>query len=817
MPSSRPINWSRSIKQGPTLPPIPTTSGEYQRSAGWFVAERENGRVALLTKDFWQKCPKEVKIGRDPAMLDGPNGELTYYAWPTHGALGKPDENSLRPENIYKFQCFHVGKYLQSRLPAEYVTALEQQTDTTECKPEFAAAANLSGVAMHNEFALAFLPTTGNSPHDDKYVAALQQLYAQSPIARVSPSAVAASGVLGRVAPSGPEQPFREQQKAAHDGMLGFAGSIPRYGDYGWAIYGNTHHMEFMNPDAAGVPGGRPSLHRVWNNSHYQHVSTSWRLYALDGDPALGQWARTCTDNYSSIGQVRYDELRGYEDGKGGRQPGPEVKFHWPGGFYHCKGLVPWGGRDYGMDKSDVDAALVGHWPDPSGLLYAWLFDANRWAKDGYDLWLSNVEFPKAGTAREANTTLVHAITAYEYQPKEQTLEAIKSMLHDPRGLLCIPLVAQNPGPLFEPTWLSRAYELFPDDKVLQKYIVAGADAVGLGIGNSNSLALSATAYRITGDDKYLRRHGSTLARIARAVFYDPKPDKRWDRYGFSPGAGGDDHFMLQWHRFLAALKDAKIDKLEATVEPGHYLGGVSRTDNLAEAKARGTQILVLKETPGPLAIELHGNSLRGADIHATSLAVLAPDGKVLTRIPRLPMSDRGPFKHVSRPSGFGAFAESHQVDEAGQGLYQVLLASSEFGAYQPLTGLPECQVLKNSKLSTWPEPCSYRARLSRGYLVPLTRGRIGLKFTAMGASDPSQVLIYDRQGKPFAAHWIRAGDSATVVLDQRKGGGGPWRLDTLTNRTGFVELEISADVDEPLLYGSDLKSIQLIREKLRK
>jgi hypothetical protein len=278
---------------------------------------------------------------------------------------------------------------------------------------------------------------------------------------------------------------------------------------------------------------------------------------------------------------------------------------------------------------------------------------------------------------------------------------------------------------------------------------------------------------------------------------------------------------MLQWHRFLAALKDAKINSLPAPAEAGQYLGGVSRTDKLLEARSRGTQILVLKETPstkGTLttAIELQGASLRGGDIHTTSLTILAPDGKVLKRIERLPMSDRGPFREVVRPSGFGGYAESYPIEDAGAGLYQVLLASSEFAAYQPLTGLPECQVLKNVKLTSWSEPCSYRVKIARGYLVPLTRGRIGLKFTAMGANDGSYVAIDDRRGQSIAAQAIRAGDSVNVVLDEKRGGG-PWLLDTQSNRTGFVEMEITADVDEPLLYGSNLKHIQLIREKLRK
>jgi hypothetical protein len=780
-------------EQGPNEPRTPQVTGTHDRSPGWFAADLDAGRVVLLTKDFWQKCPKEVKIGRD---------ELVYYAWPKHGALGKPDENSLRPEGIYKFQCFHTGKLLDSRLPSEYVAALEAQTDTRECKADYARAANLEGVAMHNEFALAVLPPSGNAPSDDRYVAALARLYVQNPIARVSPTAVALSGALGPVAASGQEYPA--QERVIRDAMLGYAASIQRYGDYGWAIYGNTHHDELMNPAAAGVPGGRPSLHRVWNNNHYQHVSTSWRLYALHGDPRLLEWARTCTDNYASIGQVRYDSMRGYTDGKGVHHPGPGVKFHIPGAFYHCKGLVPWGIRDYGMDRDDSDAGLTGHWSDPSALLFAWLFDANRWAKEGYELWLANVKFPAGGANREVNAALVHAITAYEYQPSDKLLAAIKTMA---ANLTSVPLVAQVPGPIWEPTWLSRYHELFPDDEAFKKYLVASADALGVRNQGIWTLALSATAYRITGDEKYLRRHAGTLARAARSVFYDPKPDKRWDCYGFGPCVGRDDQFMAQWHRFLAALKDAKIASLPAPDEPGQYLHC-----------PRGTKILVLNDAPGSWPLDLEGSTISGGSIHATSLEVLSPRGARLLKIDRLAMSQGRPtIKPAPRPSTWHAARESYSINDAGPGLYSVLFNSYQFGAFQPLTGLPECEVLSASRKNPR-DPWYTVVQISRGYLVPLVQSRIVLKFTAMGPRDGSYLAIHDRQNKPVVAQWIRAGDSLQVTLGgQGRGAGpaGPWLFDTFSDHTGFIKMEVTADVDEPLFYGANLKHIELIRQRL--
>jgi hypothetical protein len=781
------------------------TVGTHGQSAGWFIARQPDSRVCLLTKDFWQKCPKEVKIGRD---------ELTYYAWPQHGELATEDASALRPDGVYKFQCFLTGRLLDSRLPSEYFSALESQTDTQESKAQYARAANLEGVAIHNEFALSLQPpANGDDSQANELVAALERLYADSPIARASPSRMADSGALGPVAAAG--SAFPHVEKAVHDGMLGYARSIERYGDYGWSIYGNAHHEELMNPAAAGVPSGRPSLHRVWSNDHYQHISTSWRLFALHGDPKLLHWARIASDNYASIGQVRYDELRGRVDGKGQHHPGPGVKYHNPGAFWHCKGFVPWGGRDYGMDSNDTDSGLTGHWPDPSALLLAWLIDANRWAKEGYELWLANVKFPSEGARREINTTLVHAITAYEYQPTPDKLAAIKGMV---RGLMSLPLGQQNPGPLWEPTWLSRYHELFPKDAEFNKYLIENADTAGVRMEGVWSLALCATAYRITKDDKYLRRHDGTLARAARQVFYDPAPDKRWDQYGFGPGPDRDGQFLLEWHRFSAALRDAGIDSLQAPDEPGQYFCGVSRWDNSGDLRARGAKIIIWNDARRALELGVDAGTLSGGDIRATALELLSPNGEVALEVSRLPMSAATPkVVRRTRPSTWEVAHEDYGVSSAAAGLFTLRYASDEIGVFQPISARPECQVLQNSKTANWPEAKWFLAKLTRGHLLPLTRGKIQLTFTAMGRSDGSHIVLRSANDTEVLSRYLRAGDSVSVTLNQRGQPAGPWLLDAFSDHSGFFKLSITADVDEPLLYGRRLEDLELIRQKLAK
>ncbi len=302
---------------------------------------------------------------------------------------------------------------------------------------------------------------------------------------------------------------------------------------------------------------------------------------------------------------------------------------------------MPWGGRDYGMETLDVDASLIGHWPDPSSLLYAWLFDADRWAKDGFDLWCASVNIPRSGTRREYNTSLVHAITAYEYEPDEETLERIKGMLHgeqNTQGLTSLPLATQHPGPIWEPTWLSRAYELFPDDKKLKEFIVTSADAAPANLAGTWSMALCATAWQITGDKKYLERHAGTLGRMRRRLVQDATG--RWQDYGLAPGPGGFDHqFALQWHRFAKALEDAGLQSLALPDEPGHYWCSVTRFDNEDDIRAGNES---LDSTAGARTAReacrrgtpiVDGRHLR----HEPDL--VGPGGQVAWRDPRIAMS----------------------------------------------------------------------------------------------------------------------------------------------------------------------------------
>jgi hypothetical protein len=380
-------------------------------------------------------------------------------------------------------------------------------------------------------------------------------------------------------------------------------------------------------------------------------------------------------------------------------------------------------------------------------------------------------------------------------------------------SLASVPLVEQQPGPLWEPSWLSRYYELYPEDESFKKFIVASADAAGIGVEAIWSLALSATAYRITGDDNYLRRHAGALTRAARQVFYDPDPDKRWDRYGFGPGPDRDHHFMLQWPRFAAALRDAKIESLPSAEESGHYFCSPTRFDNQADIEARGARILIWRDKPEAFTMSLEGSTLTSGDIHATSLEVMPPHGSSLLMSPRLFNSPR--VKRVLRPSSWEAVVEQYKVPESEPGLHTLLIGSNQVGLYQGVSENPECQLLQNSQRTG--EPRSYVAKLTRGFLVPLVRSRIVLTFTTVGPSDGMHLRMQSAQGQTLVNQFLRAGASVAVTLNDRASGQGPWAIDAFADHTGYFRMDVKADADDVLLYGRKLEDIELIRSKLNR
>ena len=258
-------------------------------SDGWFSAlgaEPADPAVHVLVRDIWQKFPKEVELSRDGVAL---------HFWPKHGVRAFQPQDELAIANIYKFWCFHQNSLLDLNLPDDYYDRLSNQyrDETFECRPEHALNGNGQGLAIGNEFALLFRPTSAA-----KSVPAEAALFQDDPTALADPQWNAATGALGKIAAADREH-FGELEEAMEQGFLSYARSVERGHEYGMWNYADTHTIWH-------VAENRADLHRVWQNSHYHQVGTSWLMTFRTASSALLRWARKSTDHYMNVDTINY-------------------------------------------------------------------------------------------------------------------------------------------------------------------------------------------------------------------------------------------------------------------------------------------------------------------------------------------------------------------------------------------------------------------------------------------------------------------------------------------------------------------------------
>lgn len=754
------------------------------RSDGWFSVLTENAELGLLVRDIWQKYPKEVELGPKAAAL---------HLWPHHGQRAYSLEEELGPRTFYKLPCFHQGRLLDLRLPSDYFRLLELQRETTELRPEWAATANASGVAMTNEFAIVALPK-GRANE----LPGWQRLWEIDPIAMPDPAWCAATAALGTMAAR--DNDFGPIEDTVEDSLLGYA-NLNRIAVYGQFVYGNTHHRWLPSEH-------RASLHRVWFNNHYHTAGLPWMLFFRSGSQPMLAWARINNSYHASIDQVRYDSLRGYRLGDGSTRPGaPEFKWHVPGAFYHCKSHVPWGGEAYGMPQSDSHSGLVGHWVDPDGLLYAWLIDANRWSKDGYELWLRGLKevrtLPEGGTKREINTTLSRALVAYDYTHDPTMLPAIYGMAAGLRGA---PLATQQPGALWEPLWPARYVERTRDPEYRQ--FVLNSSRQTRELAGIEALGLSALAYKLSGDKQLLLRHSNWLYDLTRSLHKERDP--LYNNFGLGPGPLGDGFLSLQWPYFKTALRHAKIKQLALIPEPGDYLHGVSRFDDTREQC--GCDVLVLKQRDEAWQIKLAVHALSGGDLHPVSVRMFDPRGRVQVLTPRL---DREKLASVVRASGRDAKEIIWDIPADGQlGIYRILIRGYEIGVMQPLTKWPEACVVMNEELPGVRDPVEYRAKATRGYLVPVGQGPVKLTVSAASEGLPTRIKVTDSRGEIVLHRSLmksRPEAAATLQLNLPASPPTPWLFDVYTAGSGYYSLRAQGGGSRLLLLSNSIEHANLI------
>ncbi|HEX4142721.1 MAG TPA: hypothetical protein VHY91_04150 [Pirellulales bacterium] len=700
-------------------------------SDGWFSAlgpEFADPAVHVLLRDVWQKFPKEVELSR---------GGVALHFWPKHGVRAFQLQDELARANIYKFWCFHQNSLLDLNLPSDYYDRLSNQyrDETFECRPEHALNGNGQGLAIGNEFALLFRPTAAA-----KSVPAEAAMFQEDPTALCDPRWNAATGAMGKIAAADHEH-FGELEQAMEQGFLSYSRSVERGREYGMWNYADTHTIWH-------VAENRADLHRVWQNSHYHEVGTSWLMTFRTASSALLRWARKCTDHYMNVDTINY-----------ARHDQP-LKGHLTAGcMYHCKSLTHWGSEAYGMFRRDGHGDLWGHWVDPDAFLWSWYIDGNARAKDVYDMWAEGIRtygLPLAGTRREVNTSLAIALTYYQSSWDPAVLPFIIEMGHGLRWLE--PLEKQNPGPLWHPLWINRYYAQTRDPDY-PEFVLKYARMPQMG--NTWTLALAALAFDLSGDVTYLTQHRARLNQFSK-LFYRAKNDP-YDWYGVGPGPLGSDWAFMSWPTIAAALPEAAITSLDRSPDEVEGQLPLALADPKNPKSPPSALVLALKSEDRPFDLNLEAVSL-GGDLVETNVRVIAPSGKLVheIRIPR---------------TGASTYRSTENLPADGEiGMYRVEIRCREAAVTMPLTNL-------EAEASLWPKNQVVRGQWLAGDLL-LTEGSspIELKIEATNDVAPLNYRLTAADGKVVAAGSLfksRDHSEARVMLDPARHPM-PWRLEVV-------------------------------------
>jgi len=660
---------------------------------------------------------------------------------------------------------------------------------------------------LRNEVALYFYDPSAIS--EDTVLPQMQALYQQNPIAISNPSEVASSKIFGRASISN-----ATLTNFCADAMRGAYAEIDRYKDYGQFNYGVIHEDEWMNLT-------RPSLHRVLDNSHFQHISQNWRLFAFSGDTDIQTFARAGSDNYRNCSQCNYDN----NTTAPGQSAPPYTQWHKLGYFYHDKAYFQWGGSGYGQTNNNDHSGIVqGHWMDPTALLFAWLIDADRWAKDGYQLWYDHIYVPPIPPDPQYR---VNDYTGRDFANAfTMLIEAYNNWGHDAVILGHIQnfgasvITQAMPGALTLPVWggvvHSLYHDLFPNDSAFNAWVLSNAASTFLRNEGSTTLGFFATAYEIAKaagqvsptPQSYLTAHYGTLTRAKNALYVDSDGGP-WTNIGFGPGADNDGWFGQQYFRYQKALDDEVLTPSE--IDDSMYFITPSANDIRATKiliKNTAGSIPLVFQTPGIVDVASGGSFELKCFLYPGSTDVFAGNTDA-DAILGEPYAGAG-----YRPSSWRvAGTENFTVSGASNGLYKVMVDGQGPGLFAPLQATqPECQVLKDLTLTGMGGSlCKHYVKRTSGYLVPRpSLGTATLHFTVMDRRSGSHVVITNSLGAVLVDKWIHYGDGSAEDLSQQLDANSSWHLDIFSDRYNWVKMWVTStgDIDEPFLYGTNLADV---------
>lgn len=512
-------NHFRVLQEGAKEPALQVQQ-EGGRSQGVAaITTREGQSVTVILKDFWQKFPKELELTRQG---------ITLHFWPRHGYNAFADPEVINRDQLHKLRFAHEGKLMDLQIPKYYADRVYDLTKEGEYVNlaegiEPGLGANGQGVAISNDFAID-LRNAGRQ-------SVTPELLQFDPAAYVDPQYACATGVLDPMT-ARDEAKYPGVERLINRGYLSHTRFFER--DSSWGMF-NYKDLNSFNLPAMTYP----NTHRMWQGAHAQQPETAWTMYFRSGDHEWLDWARAYSDHFMNLDTCNYDDPEHLMCGT--TPDGKQLVgcfIHLAGAQYHCKAYVHWG--------SECNAAT--HWICPTEYLLDYYLTDNNAALDNYKLWATALNrMPMmSGGSRDVNCTMAHLVPYYQYSGDPQLLLYIQRA---GKGLLSVPLINHESGQ-YHSLWLQRYYDLTRDDNVKASVI----DFMKAGGGYPS---FCATAYRVTGDPKYLTMMSNGVIDAAQSIYLNPADPV--DGYNQTTPESTGSFFMMGLPTYLAALEEAKL------------------------------------------------------------------------------------------------------------------------------------------------------------------------------------------------------------------------------------------------------------------
>lgn len=508
------------------------------RAPGVFAAASDELRFYVGVKDFWQNFPGELEF-RD--------GSMFVHTWPRHG---KERRHVMRIEDGHRLWFAHEGQLLDFRLPIEmtegdfYENHSRGEPHWEHGRPE---SVNAQGIAKTTEMWLYV--TDERTPRDDA-VRTLEGLNAGSLRAVVDPQWLAYSGAFYEIHHRDTER-FEEHERIFEIQSLSPLRQVERMGVYGKWVYGEL--LRSADRDEQTVS----TLYRLFRKGHWGWPY-SWIPFARSGDLAFFKFAEAATRMMTDVAFVHYvsDDVADHMTSL------PERRFWAPyqpfrDRGWHNRNLLPW----------------AGYW-GPSARLYAdggeYLWHAYHLtgyhrAKEVLEVWaeLSKIEHPDR-LGRQAITEAQNR-GRWSIHLQKQYLEMYENTF-DPWFIVAAHAIAEMHVHRYEnDDWAGHPWNTGPHD--FQRYtgdedhlqfLLHSMEHIthwqNRGWANTSSTLIPSTVhgYRLTGDERYLRRAAGLLD-LARISTYEDEP---WYYRGSHARAGvnRDSLFTSWYHRWAPQL-----------------------------------------------------------------------------------------------------------------------------------------------------------------------------------------------------------------------------------------------------------------------